>query len=154
MNSGITITAPIDGQVLTQMVTIGQRVDVAMPLYRIAKLNTLWLEIYAPLANRLSMGRLKGKLEDAAFKFAYPKEYEEVKKLLLDKKDVSKYLKLGFFQVDYKNIPLKTNSYYIQAGIFGKADQIAYDFLGKSNLFKVISSDKNQGIVDIIYNWD
>ncbi len=51
------------------------------------------LEIYAPLANRLSMGRLKGKLEDAAFRFAYPKEYEEVKKLLLDKKDVEeKYL--------------------------------------------------------------
>ncbi|MHB9005229.1 MAG: HD domain-containing protein, partial [Coriobacteriia bacterium] len=40
------------------------------------------LEIYAPLANRLSMGRLKGRLEDAAFRFAYPKEYEEVKKLL------------------------------------------------------------------------
>ena len=35
------------------------------------------LEIYAPLANRLSMGRLKGKLEDAAFKYAYPKEYEK-----------------------------------------------------------------------------
>ena len=51
------------------------------------------LEIYAPLANRLSMGRLKGKLEDAAFKFAYPKEYEEVKKLLEDKKDAKeKYL--------------------------------------------------------------
>jgi len=51
------------------------------------------LEIYAPLANRLSMGRLKGRLEDAAFRFAYPKEYEEVKKLLIDKKDVKeKYL--------------------------------------------------------------
>jgi GTP pyrophosphokinase len=51
------------------------------------------LEIYAPLANRLSMGRLKGKLEDAAFKYAYPKEYEEVKQMLLDKKDVEeKYL--------------------------------------------------------------
>jgi len=51
------------------------------------------LEIYAPLANRLSMGRLKGKLEDAAFSFAYPKEYEEVKKLLTDRKDVDeKYL--------------------------------------------------------------
>lgn len=51
------------------------------------------LEIYAPLADRLSMGRLKGKLEDAAFKFAYPKEYEEVKKLLLEKKGVDeKYL--------------------------------------------------------------
>lgn len=51
------------------------------------------LEIYAPLANRLSMGRLKGRLEDSAFKFAYPKEYEEVKKLLSERKDVGeKYL--------------------------------------------------------------
>jgi len=45
------------------------------------------LEIYAPLADRLSMGRLKGRLEDAAFKYAYPKEYEEVHKLLIEKKD-------------------------------------------------------------------
>jgi GTP pyrophosphokinase len=45
------------------------------------------LEIYAPLADRLSMGRLKGRLEDAAFEYAYPKEYEEVKKLLNEKKD-------------------------------------------------------------------
>ncbi len=45
------------------------------------------LEIYAPLADRLSMGRLKGRLEDAAFEYAYPKEYEEVKKLLMEKKD-------------------------------------------------------------------
>ncbi len=48
------------------------------------------LELYAPLANRLSMGRLKGRLEDAAFKYAYPKEYEMVKKLLSEKKDASK----------------------------------------------------------------
>ena len=49
MDSGITLTAPIDGQVLEQMVTAGQHVDMAMPLYRIAKLNPLWLEIHAPL---------------------------------------------------------------------------------------------------------
>ncbi len=49
MSSGITLTAPIDGQVLAQMVTTGQRVDMATPLYRIAKLNPLWLEIHAPL---------------------------------------------------------------------------------------------------------
>lgn len=75
------------------------------------------LEIYAPLANRLSMGRLKGRLEDGAFKYAYPKEYEEVKKLLLDKKDAKeKYLievrdkiiekikeaKIKKFRVDYR----------------------------------------------------
>ncbi len=33
------------------------------------------LEIYAPIANRLGMGMLKGKLEDAAFKYVYPEEY-------------------------------------------------------------------------------
>jgi len=51
------------------------------------------LEVYAPLADRLSMGRLKGRLEDAAFKYAYPKEYEKVYQLLQDKKDAKeKYL--------------------------------------------------------------
>ncbi len=49
MGSSITITAPMAGQVMEQMVTTGQRVDMAMPLYRIASLNPLWLEIHAPL---------------------------------------------------------------------------------------------------------
>jgi len=49
MSSGLTLTAPMDGQVLEQMVTTGQRVDMATPLYRIANLNPLWLEIHAPL---------------------------------------------------------------------------------------------------------
>lgn len=49
MASGLSLVAPISGQVLEQMVTTGQRVDMAMPLYRIAKLAPLWLEIHAPL---------------------------------------------------------------------------------------------------------
>lgn len=49
MSNSITLTAPMDGQVLEQMVTTGQRVDMGMPLYKIAKLNPLWLEIHAPL---------------------------------------------------------------------------------------------------------
>jgi GTP diphosphokinase / guanosine-3',5'-bis(diphosphate) 3'-diphosphatase len=48
------------------------------------------LEIYAPLANRMSMGKLRGQLEDAAFPFAYPKECELVKKLLSERKDADK----------------------------------------------------------------
>ena len=46
--NGITLSAPIDGMVLEQLVTAGQRVDSAMPIYRIAKLSPLWLEIHAP----------------------------------------------------------------------------------------------------------
>lgn len=46
--NGITLSAPIDGMVLEQMVTAGQRVDSAMPIYRIAKLSPLWLEMRVP----------------------------------------------------------------------------------------------------------
>lgn len=49
MHSGITLVAPISGQVLEQMATTGQRVEVSMPLYRIGNLDRLWLEIHAPL---------------------------------------------------------------------------------------------------------
>ncbi|HRZ30411.1 MAG TPA: HD domain-containing protein, partial [Candidatus Paceibacterota bacterium] len=36
------------------------------------------LEIYAPLANRLGVWRLKGMLEDASFPYAYPEDYKKV----------------------------------------------------------------------------
>jgi cobalt-zinc-cadmium efflux system membrane fusion protein len=49
MSSGLTISAPIDGVVLEQMATAGQRVDASAPIYRIGRLKPLWLEIHAPL---------------------------------------------------------------------------------------------------------
>jgi GTP pyrophosphokinase len=36
------------------------------------------LEVYAPLAERLGMGKLKGELEDLAFPYIYPEEYQWV----------------------------------------------------------------------------
>ncbi len=36
------------------------------------------LEIYAPLAERLGMGSLKGELEDLAFPYVYPQEYKKL----------------------------------------------------------------------------
>ncbi len=43
------------------------------------------LEIYAPIANRLSIGKIKGQLEDYCFPFAYPKEYAEVQALIKER---------------------------------------------------------------------
>jgi guanosine-3',5'-bis(diphosphate) 3'-pyrophosphohydrolase len=36
------------------------------------------LEIYAPIAYRLGMGKIKDELENVAFKYAYPEEYERI----------------------------------------------------------------------------
>jgi GTP pyrophosphokinase len=38
------------------------------------------MEIYAPLANRLGIGQIKGELEDLAFAFLYPEEYKSLLK--------------------------------------------------------------------------
>jgi GTP pyrophosphokinase len=45
------------------------------------------LEIYAPLANRLGMGKFKGKLEDLAFQYAYPNEYKEMSEIIKNEYD-------------------------------------------------------------------
>lgn len=54
-SSGLTITAPIEGLVLEQLVTAGQRIDPAMPMFRIGKLTPLWLEIHAPIESLASV---------------------------------------------------------------------------------------------------
>ena len=43
------------------------------------------LEIYAPIANRLEMGELKGTLEDLCFPYVYPEEYKRLLELSKEK---------------------------------------------------------------------
>jgi guanosine-3',5'-bis(diphosphate) 3'-pyrophosphohydrolase len=72
------------------------------------------LEVYAPLADRLSMGKLKGRLEDAAFPYAYPQEYEKIKILRESRTDaampellkVEKNLKKIFNDYNLNNIQI------------------------------------------------
>jgi len=45
------------------------------------------LKIYAPLASRLGMHRLKNELEDAAFRILYPRQYNTVTSLLHQTRD-------------------------------------------------------------------
>jgi len=75
------------------------------------------IEVYAPLANRMGMGKLKGELEDAAFPYVYPKEYKEIEEIIKEKKELyEKYLtevseklkkefgknKIKFVEIDYR----------------------------------------------------
>jgi len=86
---------------------------------RIAKES---LEIYAPIANRLGMGELKGQLEDAAFPYVYPKEYEWVRELVSDTLETKqKHLKgvirstkqeLKKHKIDYISVHGRTKHMY------------------------------------------
>ena len=47
----------------------------ALPADKQKRIALETIEIYAPIANRLGIGELQSRLEDASFKFAYPDEF-------------------------------------------------------------------------------
>lgn len=49
LNSQLTVTSPIAGVVLEKTASAGQRLDAAVPIFKIARLKPLALEIQAPL---------------------------------------------------------------------------------------------------------
>src|SRR3989338_691977 len=57
----------------------------SLPLEKQQRIAQESLEIYAPIANRLGMGQIKGELEDLAFPFVYPDKYQWLKKEVLPK---------------------------------------------------------------------
>lgn len=48
LNSELSIVSPINGVVLERMVSSGERIEQYVPLYRIANLDKLWLDIQVP----------------------------------------------------------------------------------------------------------
>jgi membrane fusion protein, heavy metal efflux system len=50
LSGTIDITAPTAGVVLEQLVEPGQRVEAAAPLFKVAQIDPLWLEIQLPVA--------------------------------------------------------------------------------------------------------
>lgn len=50
ITSSVSILAPATGVVVEQMAQAGQRLEAFTPIYRIARLDPLWLEVQVPLA--------------------------------------------------------------------------------------------------------
>ncbi len=51
-----------------------------LPLEKQKRIARETLEVYAPLAERLGMGEIKGQLEDMSFPYAEPEKYKHLKK--------------------------------------------------------------------------
>lgn len=51
LSSVLSITSPIEGVILEKTASAGQRLDAAIPLFKVAKLEPLALEIQIPLSN-------------------------------------------------------------------------------------------------------
>ena len=56
LTSTVEIVSPLDGVVLEQMAVAGQRAEASAPLYKVASLSPLWLEIAVPLSRVAETG--------------------------------------------------------------------------------------------------
>lgn len=72
---------------------------------------------------------------------------------IIDKIDTKNIQKQGYFDVGFKNIPLRTSTYHINAAVFGANHAEVYDYQTKLAVFKVFSAGQNDGIVNISYEW-
>ncbi len=69
------------------------RTLAALPPEKQLRIARETMDIYAPLADRLGIGRVKGELEDLAFKYLMPGEYQWLTQQVRDKLDErEKYL--------------------------------------------------------------
>lgn len=57
VGSVIELNAPMDGVVVEQLATVGQRVEAAAPLIKLARLDPLWIEIQVPVARLSGLDR-------------------------------------------------------------------------------------------------
>jgi len=59
-----------------------------LPEHKHRRIAQETLDIFSPLANRLGIWQIKWRLEDAAFRFLQPEEYQDIARLLAERREV------------------------------------------------------------------
>jgi cobalt-zinc-cadmium efflux system membrane fusion protein len=55
VGSTLSLSSPANGVILEQMATVGQRVEAAAPIYKVGRLDPLWIEIQAPASRVIDL---------------------------------------------------------------------------------------------------
>lgn len=63
-------------------------------------------------------------------------------------------LRRGYVELSYKDVPLRTGTYYVKVGIWGATEHRRWDFLHQSaEEFKFFTDGHDEGIVHIAHAW-
>ena len=100
------------------------------------------LEIYAPIANRLGMGHIKGELEDLSFPFVYPEKFQWMKEEILPQIE----LKMEYIEKVIKVLKNELHDQKIKiTSIHGRAKRLY-------SLFQKLQRTQYNGDVSKIYD--
>lgn len=107
----------------------------ALPEKKQKRIALETLEIYAPIAHRLGMGKLRGELEDLAFPYAHPEQYKWLKSKIHDRyQEREEYLKkvkpiaekkLKKSSINYIGVHVRAKRYY---SLYKKLEKYNMDF--------------------------
>ncbi len=110
-----------------------------MPRDKQVKIARESLEVFAPMADRLGMGRLRMQIEELAFSYLEPKEFKKLKKMLKERLGKS-HRKLAHAQ---KEVTQKLKQQHIEHTLDGRVKSV---YSLKKKL------DKVEGNIDDIYD--
>ncbi len=116
----------------------------ALPKRKQKRIALETLEIYAPIAHRLNIGKLKGELEDLAFPYVYPEQYKWLEAKMKDRfqkredhlKKIQPIIKgkLKKAGINYIDIHARAKRYY---SLYKKLERYNMDF---SKIYDLMAS--------------
>src|SRR5215472_14603334 len=92
----------------------------ALPLEKRQRVAQETLDIYAPIAHRLGMGKMRGELEDLAFRHLEPDAYEEVREAVESRRKVNE----GFLAEVRTHVIAAMKEHDIPASVEGRIKRL------------------------------